>query len=135
MGESAIEIWGIPAGKIAAAWPFVEPILSRHPADYFTTEDLKIELLARRQQLWIALEGKVVLGVLVSEIVRYPQATVLTVRSVAGRNVTRWGPAMRSVVSAWAVCQGCDRAEVFARAGWAKILKIKPHSVMLREEL
>ena len=89
----------------------------------FTANDIRMGLIEKNQQLWIAHEDEEVYGFVVTEASHYPQMKVCIMHFTAGKEVHLWKDEMLKWIRAFAKEQGCDIIESFGRVGWAKIFK------------
>lgn len=121
-----MEISIVPVEHVDSVWPSVEQYL-KGAADYtygrFTVEDIKEKLYTAPQQLWIAYEGLDIYGVVVTEIVQYPQMATLVMHFTGGINLPKWKKEMLEMLQRFAKDHGCSVIESYGRRGWEKVFK------------
>ena len=112
-------------------WPLVEGHLAKsavYTYGRYTVDDIKDTLTDYDHHLWIAFEGSVVKGAVVTNVVTYPRKKCLGMIFCGGVDVDEWKNPMIAILQAWAFDQGCDSIECTGRPGWVKILKGNGHS-------
>lgn len=112
-------IGGVPSAFILSVWPKVEPILQRvvEPSDGHNLDDVRVELLLSRWQLWIVGDF---IGLFITEIQVKPRIKTLFIRYLAGKDIATWHADACMVVEAFAKAHDCARIEAFGRPGWRK---------------
>ena len=106
----------------------IEKDLNRS-GNLMTIEDLYAFVLTGDMQLWLGQRS-----IFFTEIVCYPRAKVLRLVIAAGEleNFFVVGP----TIAAWAISQGCDRAEFVGRKGWTRRLPLwRETAVMMTADL
>ena len=109
---------------VAYVWEEVAPLLDtvkEHTEGELETDDFLEPLTHGDMQLWIATEGSTVHGVMVTQLVPYPQKKILRVISLAGDNFEELR-GFQEMIEAFAVKTGCTALEMWGRKGWKKLL-------------
>ena len=109
---------------IAYIWEEVAPLLDRvkeHSEGELETDDFLEPLTHGDMQLWIATEGSTVHGVMVTQLIPYPQKKILRIISLAGDNFEELR-GFQEMIEAFAVKTGCTALEMWGRKGWKKLL-------------
>ena len=109
---------------VAYVWEEVAPLLDtvkEHTEGELETDDFLEPLTHGDMQLWIATEGSTVHGVMVTQVIPYPQKKILRVISLAGDNFEELRD-FQEMLEAFAVKTGCTALEMWGRKGWKKLL-------------
>ena len=109
---------------VAYVWEEVAPLLDtvkEHTEGELETDDFLEPLTHGDMQLWIATEGSTVHGVMVTQLVPYPQKKILRIISLAGDNFEELRE-FQEMIEAFAVKTGCTALEMWGRKGWKKLL-------------
>ena len=109
---------------VAYVWEEVAPLLDtvkEHTEGELETDDFLEPLTHGDMQLWIATEGSTVHGVMVTQLIPYPQKKILRVISLAGDNFEELRE-FQEMIEAFAVKTGCTALEMWGRKGWKKLL-------------
>jgi len=116
----------IPTNNINDIWPKVEEYL-KGAADYtfgrYTVEDIYKGLFEKPQELWVAFENEIIYGVVVTEIVKYPQVQALVMHFTGGIDLPKWKDVMLELLQKYARDQQCSIIESYGRRGWANVFK------------
>lgn len=135
-----MEFTGVHAGELDKAWPMVEGYIE-NALDYadgkYTTEDVKQDIIDEKKQLWVAYNGREIFGVIVTEILIYPQDSRLRFFVIAGKEFDEWVK-FEEIVFNWAKSLGCTKVETCGRPGWTRKLKDRGYELIhtiLRREL
>jgi hypothetical protein len=107
------------------AWPIVAPLLQT--AIDQTEGEFDLEFVRGRIQLgfmklWALHEGKLVIAVAVTEIVKSPEYKWLRVVLLAGKDMQEWIH-LEPLLEHFARREECAFIEAYARPGLAKVLK------------
>jgi hypothetical protein len=109
---------------VAYVWEEVAPLLDtvkEHTEGELETDDFLEPLTHGDMQLWIATEGSKVHGVMVTQLIPYPQKKILRIISLAGDNFEELRE-FQEMIEAFAVKTGCTALEMWGRKGWKKLL-------------
>ena len=109
---------------VAYVWEEVAPLLDtvkEHTEGELETDDFIEPLTHGDMQLWIATEGSTVHGVMVTQLIPYPQKKILRIISLAGDNFEELR-GFQEMIEAFAVKTGCTALEMWGRKGWKKLL-------------
>ena len=124
MGISRLKAQIIQPEDIAYIWEEVAPLLNtvrEHTEGELETDDFLEPLTHGDMQLWIATEGSTVHGVMVTQLIPYPQKNILRVISLAGDNFEELRE-FQEMIESFAVKTGCTALEMWGRKGWKKLL-------------
>lgn len=114
---------GVPAQAVPEIWPHVARLIEIGLARLggrYTVPQIKLDLIARDKQLWMALDKETgdLEGLCITEILTYPSGLKkCNVFLLTGRERARW-LAYAPVIEAWAEAEGCSGIEAWARKGW-----------------
>ena len=109
---------------VAYVWEEVAPLLDtvkEHTEGELETDDFLEPLTHGDMQLWIATEGSTVHGVMVTQLIPYPQKKILRIISLAGENFEELRE-FQEMIEVFAVKTGCTALEMWGRKGWKKLL-------------
>lgn len=133
-----LKIIGVHHTRLTDAWPEVGPLLDALAANSrgcFSTADYAKAIVARDMQLWAAMSDGLE-GVMLTEIVNYPQKRVLSLVGTAGHPRPEWA-ALMPQIDRWAAVEGCSTVRAVHRYGLRPLLKsmgFKPwHEVSERD--
>jgi hypothetical protein len=116
----------IPINHIEDIWPQIKDYL-KGAADYtfgrYTVEDIYKGLFVKPQELWIAFENEVIYGVVVTEIVEYPQMKALVMHFTGGKELPKWKNEMLALLQKYARDKQCSIIESYGRRGWGNVFK------------
>ena len=87
----------------------------------YEPEDLFDQISRRERQLWLVVDADAVKCALLTSIA-VDRLKTCQVTHCAGEEYTSW-VSFWDVIEAWAKEIGCQRIEVTARPGWARVLK------------
>ena len=124
MGISRLKAQIIQPEDIAYIWEEVAPLLNtvrEHTEGELETDDFLEPLTHGDMQLWIATEDSTVHGVMVTQLIPYPQKKILRVISLAGDNFEELRE-FQEMIEVFAVKTGCTALEMWGRKGWKKLL-------------
>ena len=124
MGKTGLKAQIVQPEDIAYIWEEVAPLLHtvrEHTEGELETDDFLEPLTHGDMQLWIATEGSTVHGVMVTQLVTYPQKKILRIISLAGDNFEELRE-FQEMIEAFAVKTGCTALEMWGRKGWKKLL-------------
>ena len=123
--DDLMDCFGIVAGDIDIAWPYVEPLLQRamrYSDRKFDTQSIYEALIARDMQLWVATTAsQEIKACAITHIVDYPQKTVMIIMFAAGFQMDKWLHFIH-ILKRYAQHNDCDSIEIYGRNGWAKKL-------------
>jgi len=91
--------------------------------DTHTLSDVVAAIHSRDMQLWNAIRGGKVIGIEITEILKFPRKTVcnLFLTAASGHTLRQWGPALLEQIEGFARAQGCDMVTGRGRIGWKKL--------------
>lgn len=121
-----VQVSFVPKDLAVEMWPkvrgYIESATTRTGGRY-EPEDVLYEVLDGELLLWIAIEGKDVIGAATTRFMEYPRKKVLMVPFLAGEEFDKWGDDMLSILRKWASSNDCDMLEACGRPGWARVFK------------
>lgn len=125
----------IPTKHVAFVWPmvrqFVEEFLEYMEGE-FTVEDVRDQLLTGRFQLFVAWD-QCVKGIIVTEIMLYPQKRTLRGYLIYGTDMDNWMAPMQRKLLEFKEHMKCAHIETICRPGLFK--KLKPMGWELKQVL
>lgn len=114
-------------------WAKARPLVLRalkHAGGTHTAEDVAVEILQGRAQLWCGRES-----VIVTELIAYPRLKACRIWLASG-DMAELTKEMLPDVEAWASSEGCGRMEIVGRKGWRRVLSdYHEPSVVLEKEI
>jgi esterase/lipase superfamily enzyme len=116
----------IPADSVLDVWPKLAAYAAKVAAythGRYEAEDILDTIQQYGDNLWIAFEGDVFFGMVVTRFVQYPRIRCLDVVFCAGEDVADWKDPMFKILQHWAYDNHCDRIESSGRLGWSKLFK------------
>lgn len=124
--SDAIAVQGVPAQMAQLWWPRIahwcEEALG-YSGGLLDLEDVKQAVASRDMQLWVIHDGKGPVAACVTEIRRWPRASVLTVLLLGGEQMHSWVAALDDTLTRFAQSQGCKGLDCYGRKGWSKALR------------
>lgn len=115
----------IPTKHAAFMWPLVSQHVDEC-LEFFSGEfsvgDIRDRVLDGKMQLFIVWEGRVK-GVVLTEIVEYPQMKVLRGVIIHGVDFDNWMAALQAKLIRYQKYMGCDHIETVCRPGLYKKIK------------
>ena len=121
-----IEVSAVPIEYVPECWPKVEAFLEG-AAEYthgrFTASNIYDRIVEDGYVLWVAFEGDVIIGAVVTNVLDYPQKKVLAMPYCGGVELVKWKDPMLALLRKFAAQVGCQAIEATARKGWAKVFK------------
>jgi hypothetical protein len=116
----------VPKEDYITIFPLIEDYLikaAKFTYGRYGEQDIKNDLLTKKQQLWIAFEGTNVFGFVVTEIITYPKMKTLIMHFTAGKELSLWKDDMLAELRDFAKLNDCKVIESYGRKGWAKVFK------------
>ena len=123
---------GILSEQTPSCAEWLENELCKLPMVDITPAQVLYHLRMAHLQLWVYGQHEFML---ITEIVHRPNTTILLLRFGAGKLSRRLLQEGRAVVIPWAKSYGCEQVEVAGRAGWQRVLDLKPLVTLYRGEL
>ena len=123
---SEVQITMIPAEHAFALWPKVRAHIAGATArshGRYDPEDVLESVITGEHTLWVAFDGKDVLGAVTSYPIDYPRKRVMFVHFCGGTRLKDWSHEMFRVIQHWAYDNKCVCIESNGRDGWARIFK------------
>lgn len=114
----------IPPKHVELFWNDLKPLCQRSvPYTYgrYKVEDMYDIVMSGSHQLWAAQIDGVFKGVVITNIMRYPQKTFLSMHFCGGFDLKEWKEPMLSKLREFAIEQKCDGIESTGRKGWERI--------------
>lgn len=119
-------IRGIPTVELAFTLPMIATEVERalsYSRGEMSVEDISERCKQNIMQLWIVMEENVgVAGVIVTELINYPNLRAASIIALAGDDIDKWLWLADEVIATWARSLKCDVLEAIGRAGWARKL-------------
>ena len=107
----------------AGMWGYLERIAQRSSGRYLAC-DLAALVSGNRVAAWLVLVDAVDRGLILTEILIYPQLKAVRVFGLAGDGMEDWLDAAEAEITAFGESRGCSRLEAGGRSGWERVL---PH--------
>lgn len=136
LSDNDYKIYGILSQYIDVVWrnakPFIQNAL-KYGDNKYTLDSVKKALISRDMQLWLIYLNANIKGIVVTEIIQYPNKKYLTIVLLSGVEFDAWAYHW-STIKEWAIGEGCEAVQVFGRPGWERKLKTlgfeKIHTVL-----
>lgn len=112
--------------KFELYWPDIEQKLDTIPhvwASWWTKESIQELTLNGRFQCWTVGDANEVSGVVFSQIIHYPAASILQVFLAFGLGMVDTIGVIDATLSRFGSANGCQFAEVMGRPGWEPKLR------------
>ena len=100
----------------------LEPAVERSHGRW-TMEHLFAALCTGQQTLWVAYIDQVVYGALTTQLVRYPNNSMIACQFLGGSDFDHWGSDMLDMIRRYAKDVGADGIEATARFGFWPFFK------------
>lgn len=115
-----------PIDMIDVLWSRVVPHLlkgEKHWRMFYSLEQIKENLFAGHQQLWCAIEGPNVIGVVITQLDRYPEVCMLRFQYLGGKGFdpSYMLPWVRKM-EIWAMHNGASGVDFVGRDAYMKLL-------------
>jgi hypothetical protein len=114
--------WPILPELVPEVWAGIEPLIAsalEYANGENTTTDVRARILNGRATLWLMIEPEgPVRGVMVTEIIVYPQQRLADVCLLAGERQESWLSVASDAAEAWGRQKGCAAVIASGRRGW-----------------
>lgn len=123
--DGELELKRVPPQAVPEVWPLVRGLLKRsveRGLGRVALDDIVLGALMGRYELWIVgSPGEGTLGVGVSEFLRYPDKTILSMFIYSGerRRAMRLWP----IVEEYARSRGCAEVQIAGPRAWGRIFR------------
>jgi hypothetical protein len=121
-----IEVSMVPPAYVDTCWDKVEPFAEK-AAEYtygrYTTNNIYERAKDESYQMWVAYEDDIFKGVVITEVVTYPQRKLLSMHFCGGIQLKEWKSPMLKLLQLFARDMGCDGIESVGRPGWEKVFR------------
>jgi hypothetical protein len=121
-----IEVSMVPAQYVNTCWDKVEPFAekaAKYTYGRYTAANMHDMVLENDYQMWVAYEGQEFKGLVITNIITYPQRKLLAMQFCGGVNLIEWKEPMLALLRRFARDTGCDGIESTGRIGWTKIFE------------
>jgi len=131
---------GVSKYDVGKVWSKVEPFLLNALMKWLPvwgTDDIYIELMNDRMQLWIAFdEGKEdLLGAVITQVMVFPKGKILNVMLLGGNNIKIWKESMYNAVRDFAKSEQCYALQAMGRKGWTPLFPNMFESAVIINEI
>ena len=121
-----LQVTAVPPEHVLEGWDYVKGHMEK-AAEYtygrYTVDDILVAITDYDHTLWIAFEGDIIYGAVVTAIKPYPRSRYLDLVFVGGVEGHAWKEPMLKTLQHWAFDCGCDGIESSGRLGWSRIFK------------
>jgi hypothetical protein len=110
--------------QVAGAWDEAAPLIARaveRQGDY-DLSDVRALCETADAQLWMAVDGGVAVGAVVTKVYDFPCSRVVQIWLCGGDSFDKWGAAILRVIEEWASEIGAKRVRIAGRKGWGRVL-------------
>jgi hypothetical protein len=118
-------LYGVLSHAIDTVWKEIKPLLIKtleYADGKYNLDDIYQFIKSQDMQLWVVYDNKGLLSFCITQIIIYPRKKVLSMPFVGGVDMLRWLH-LTDIIKDYALENGCDFAEGYARDGWIKVLK------------
>lgn len=121
----------VPTEYVDSCWSKIEEFIekaAKYTYGRYTASNIYDLIKEQDYQLWVAFtEENIFKGVVVTNIITYPQRKLLGMQFCGGVDLKEWKVSMLKLLKRFARDSGCDGLESTGRPGWAKIFKNDGH--------
>lgn len=121
-----IEVSMVPAAYVDTCWDKVEPFAekaAKFTYGRYTADNMREMVLDGDYQMWVAYDNGIFKGLVITNIITYPQRKLLAMQFCGGVELVAWKDPMLALLQRFAKDMGCDGIESTGRIGWTKIFK------------
>jgi hypothetical protein len=113
----------VPTDKAAEAWPFGEQFVKAaiERADFCDVQRVRSDVLSGTALLWLAADGKTVIGAGVTQLVEGNAGRVCEIIAWGAESQRRCAPLLETIHE-YARSEGCVKTRLIGRKGWARAL-------------
>ena len=90
---------------------------------FYSVHQIKRNFIEGKQQLWVMIEEKDVLGIVITQIDDFPEKRVLRITYLGGKG---FKPSMMKTladIEDWGRSKGCVLVDIFGRDKWEPLIK------------
>jgi len=133
-----MQSYQVPTNLVKAAADLVKDKLelaAQAMRGRLAVDDLRAQLEMGNMQLWLVSDGKEIVAIAITEVLKFPQVKICRVVALVGTGRKRWLP-LQADIENWARGVGCTEMEAQVRPGLARDLaEWKKTGVVLVKEL
>lgn len=117
-----IELVCVDPARITEIWPHAKDKIRAaiEATGLSSFEDIESEVLADKQLLWLAWDGKDILAAATTQLIK-PYSKICVLTACAGYDRERWLPLFEKIEK-YAEDEGCSSMRIFGRKGWERVL-------------
>ncbi len=125
MMEDQGSVFILPLSSVDALrkWDDIVPLLDKameYEDGKYSVDDVRDFVADNKAQVWVAIQSSHVLGVAVTQVVDYPQKSMLLILCLAGKYFDLWDNIVRDHLVPYAIGYDCDGIEFYGRKGWIR---------------
>lgn len=118
-------IWVLPLSKTdtLTKWGEISDMLEKaikYEDGRYDVKDIRQMVIESEAQIWVAVKGTELYGVVVTHIAEYPKKTMLFVLCLAGKEFDLWDNVVEDNLIPYAKHYECSGIEFYGRKGWSK---------------
>ena len=121
--SASVDLICVDPKEIEAAWPhaasWVKSAFDTGLGDS-TYEATRGLVFGGNALLWLIVDGRDVVGSVVTQITQEPAKKLCTVLAIGGRGMVRWKHLM-SKIEKYAAQQECAAVRIYGRQGWQRV--------------
>lgn len=121
-----IKVSMVPSAYVDTCWDKIEPFAekaAKYTYGRYTANNIYERVKDDNYQMWIAYDDAVFKGLVVTEIVTYPQRKLLSMHFCGGIELKEWKDPMLKLLQRYGKDMGCDGIESVGRPGWGKVFE------------
>lgn len=130
-----VEVYPVRPELIETVWPhavgFLEKALARAKLKTHTLGDLYEATKRGDFVLWVCFGPAGIDAALLAEVQQTPQAKILSIPYIGGRNMKAWVKPIVAALEAWGRSVGCCALTGGGRIGWARAAGFEPLETIL----
>jgi hypothetical protein len=114
-------MFSLSAQDVETSWDDFGPLLTRLSGCDLTSEQIKTNLLASRQQCWGLQDVERIHGICITEIIQTSRGLVCLIVGACGQDIPK--PLMERLhdeIGTWAKGLGCVAMRIHGRKGWLR---------------
>jgi len=116
-------IFQINRAKALGMWVLLSSILSaamEYEDGKYTLDDVKGMVADDDAQVWVAIKDSTIYGVAITQIIDYPQKSMVLVLCLAGKRFDLWDNIVNDCFVPFAKYMDCSGIEFYGRKGWER---------------
>jgi hypothetical protein len=121
-----MNIFPLFSKQVMDLWPLLAPFVEsalKHTQGEMGSLDICERAINGAMQLWVVAERDKIQGVVVTEVIEFPNITSLRVVTLSGEGFQEWKRELDQRLEQFARVVGAKRIEAVGRPGWTRALR------------